>query len=366
MEQSQARVEGAHTESNVMRYEALVASRQRRIAERNLVFHELHQKYDNELRRLLPEAIRKSVAAICDEHRLTYDQSLAETIGHADQMDARRRKLLADLHQTLSCQVNNYAEIKRVHQAFANAFRGAVDATSHPAKWQIHAGDWAPSDLGEVWEFSPPYDLSDLFAFAGYIVGDHSGFGLFNRSSVDPRLGFISNDIIFFDDNRFLDRSDVYSTADSTVSVGVNFTAPRRGSLNVGLTMRNFYCRAHIDATNDFGLSSANIAVSHDVTLNMVRGDATVTAASQQMWPTDTGILADPGGDDKHIILPTPPAGPVTLATRIEGPPVEPGEHVQVLGGCETAVILRATNMDCTTPVALWWHVEKLRVWLSD
>ena len=366
MEQPQARVKGARTESNVMHYDALIAERQRRIAERNLAFHELHQKYADDLGRLMTESVRKSVAAICDEHRVVYNQSLAETIGQADQMEVRRRKLLADLDHALRKQVPNYAELKRVNQTFAGAFRSAVGATSRPAKWQIHPGDWAPLDLGEVWEFSPPYDLSDLFAFAGFIEPSHSGFGLFNQSSVDPRLGFINNDIIFFDDNRLFDRSDVFSAADSVVSVGVNFTAPRRGSLNVGLTMRNLYSRAHIDVTNDFGFSSAHIAVNHDLTLNVVRGDSTVTVLSQPVWPPGAGTLSDPGGDDFHLVLPTTPAGPVTLATQIEGNPIAAGEHIQVLGGCETSVILRASNMDCTIPVALWWYVEKLRVWLSD
>jgi hypothetical protein len=358
--------------SNVKNCGALISAKQRRITERNRVFNGLYAEYQKRMHTLLTEPDRKSIAALSDQYRLAFDQRLAETIGHVDQMAAARHELLRGFDETLRREVTAYSEIKALQQEFTDAFQSAAAGIGRRASGMaVHPGDWSP-DVEPVVEFSPPYDLFHRSSSKDQF-GSDTFFDLVDSSAADPTLGFVNNDVKLIDHNRWDDNVSSRgnsSVGDCDVNVGVNYTAPVRGALNVAVTMRNLYNRAHVDEWNRFGFSSSRIWVTHWAHIEVVRDDSQVVPDDSPVEVASQVILSDgwinPGGGDAHGAIPVTPAGPVTLAALVAGPPLQAGEHVQILGGCVTEILSDVSNMDVTVPVTFWWQVEKLQVWLTD
>lgn len=362
----------SRTTSNVKNYGVLIAAKERRLTERNHIFNELYVQYQKRMHTLLTEPDRKAVTALSDQYRLAFDRRLAETIGHVDQMEAARHELLGSFDETLRRDVTAYPEIKALQREYADASLSAGHEMGRRASaMTVHQGDWSPQ-FEPVQEFSPPYDLFHRSSSSDQFGSDHF-FDFPDSSVADPTLGFVNNDVKLIDHNRWRDNISSRgnsSVGDCDVNVGVNYTAPARGALNVAVTMRNLYNRVHVDAWNMFGFSSLRIWVTHLAHIEVLRDDSQlvqddspVEVASQVIL---TGGWADPGGDDVHGAIPVTPAGPVTLAALVNGPPLQAGEHVQILGGCSTEILADVSNMDVTVPVTFWWQVEKLQVWLTD
>jgi hypothetical protein len=362
----------ARTTSNVKNSGALIAAKERRLAARNHVFNELYVDYQKRMDALLTEQDRKSVTALSDQYRLAFDRRLAETIGHVDQMKAARHELLGRFDETLRREVRAYSEIKALQREYADALRSAGDEGGRRASTMaVHQGDWSP-EFEPIREFPPPYDLfhrsssSDQFGFDTF-------FDFSDSSAADPTLGFVNNDVQLIDHNRWHDNLSTRgntSVGDCDVDVGINYTAPTPGALNVAVTMRNLYNRVHVDAWNMFGFSSLEIFVTHWAHIEVLRDDSPAIQDDSPIEVASRVILddgwEDPGGDDVNGAIPVAPAGPVTLVAMLDGPPLRAGEHVQILGGCSTAIQALVSNMDVTVPVTFWWQVEKLQVWLTD
>ena len=74
----------------------------------------------------------------------------------------------------------------------------------------------------------------------------------------------------------------------------------------------------------------------------------------------------DLSGDDDTFNAPEIPAGPITLVAQLDGPPLEAGEQVEVLAGCNTGVLSHIDNMGFVAATAVWWQIESVRVFLTD
>lgn len=363
----------SRTTSNVKNYGALVAAKERRLATRNHLFNELYVDYQKRINALLTEHDRKALTALSDRYRLAFDRRLAETIGHVDQMKAARHELLGSFDETLRREVRAYSEIKAAQREYADAFRRSAgdEVGRRTSTLAVHQGDWSPQ-FEPIQEFVPPYDLfhrsssSDQFALDTF-------FDFSDSSAADPTLGFVNNDVQLIDHNRWHDNLSTHgnvSAGDCDVDVGINYTAPAPGSLNVAVTMRNLYNRVHVDAWNMFGFSFLEISVTHRAHIEVLRDDSPVMQDDSPIEVASRVILndgwEDPDGDDVNGAIPVIPGGPLTLAAQLNGPPLRAGEHVQILGGCSTAIEALVSNMDVTVPVTFWWQVDKLQVWLTD
>lgn len=362
----------ARTTSNVKNYGALIAAKERRLAVRNQVFNKLYVDYQKRMDALLTEQGRKAVTALSDQYRLAFDRRLAETIGHVDQMKAARRELLGSFDETLRREVPAYSEIKALQRECVDAFRSAGNEIGRrESTMAVHHGDWSPQ-FEPIREFPPPYDLFHRSSDSEQLSFD-TFFDFSDSSAADPTLGFVNNDVQLIDHNRWHDNLSTHgnvSAGDCDVDVGIDYTAPSAGVLNVAVTMRNLYNRVHVDARNMFGFSFLDISVWHSAHIEVLRDDSPVMQDDSPVEVASQVILddgwADPDGDDVNGAMPVAPAGPVTLVATLNGPPLRAGEHVQILGGCSTAIEALVSNMDVTVPATFWWQVEKLQVWLTD
>ena len=92
-------------------------------------------------------------------------------------------------------------------------------------------------------------------------------------------------------------------------------------------------------------------------------GTSPIFAGSQEVTHVK---WVDLSGDDDTFNAPEIPAGPITLVAQLDGPPLEAGEQVEVLAGCNTGVLSHIDNMGFVAATAVWWQIESVRVFLTD
>lgn len=317
----------------------------------------LRADYEHRLRELLTDDAATRAAAITEKYRTAWGESLVTAIGDPAQMVGTRQQLRSAIDESLRADVADYAAIRALQATFTADYRNLAGKYSHGGAGglAVHPPVWLGDlDVFGLEEFAPPFEVSDLYAFPTGPPIDG------NRSATFPDLGLVLNDITWRDDNTFDVMYDTSGFARSDVAVGINFEAPKTGLLNVAVIMRNTYNRIQVSGTDNFGFSSANVTLSHNVFVLALRDSDSLIA--QQSVISDGWI--SPGGDDFSFVFPDVPEGPVVLVANFQDPLGE-SEQLQILAGSDTTVLASVSNMDCTATAKMLWQVEMLYVWMT-
>ena len=351
--------------SNTKSHDALTALRHQRFTDLEKELTDFRNAYDEQLHRLLTGSDAKKAAAIRNDARRAFDASLATTIGQPDRMGEANAKARRKMEEALRRDVKCYSEIHDLQRKFSENWAAIV--TKNPARsnaFVVHPGDWTPTvDLLDTQTFGPPFDL--VFANAeGLALNQDGNQGISDdSSSADATLGFIDNDITVSGSNTWDEASNLVIGV-SDLALGVRYTAPTAGSLNIGFTMRNLYSRLHGTLTNHWGFSSGDLLITHSVEGFVARAGTPVDLAGFQEV-TRVG-WADPSGDDATFNAPEIPSGPITFTVKVDGPPLAAGEQVEVLAGCNTGVLSHIDNMGFVANATVWWQLESVQVFLTD
>jgi hypothetical protein len=353
------------TSSNTSHHDALVEAKRLRLSELETELIRVRTTHDEQLRRLMTPPVVKTVSAIRDRFRRAFDDSLAATIGEPNKMaeakDDARGRMDAEIRREVKC----YNEIRELQQQYSATWQAiAAKHFSSDDSLVVHAGDWLPTvDVIDEQVFGPPFDLT--FASAeGLALNPDAHQGISDdSSSTDRTLGFMSNDITATGSNKWDEAANLV-IAISDLALGVRYTAPKAGVLNVGFTVRNLYSRLHGSLTNHWGFSNGDLLMTHSLEAVVGRAATPVIFAGSQAVTRVKWI--DLSGDDATFNAPEIPAGPITLVAQLDGPPLEAGEQVEVLAGCNTGILSHIDNMGFVAAAAVWWQVESLRVFLTD
>jgi hypothetical protein len=326
--------------------------------DRNRKIATVRREFHDRVRGLLTADSSAKLDEIRTKHQAAWADLLATTMGDGAKMAAARAKLLADKRAALHRQIPNYDAIQKLQQEFSRDYRRL--ASDHQKdRLQVHPSTWGEGlDAFGMQEFEPPFTVSDIVEFPDIPGTDPIRS---NQSATAPPQGLIINDITWHDDNTFGEINDYNRWAGCDVSVGIDFEAPRSGVLNVAMSMRNLVNQLWALGTDNFGLSSAYIALDHSAFVLLLRGDQRIQSFKtvvHQAW-------VQLGGDDFNYTFPHIPNGPVVFATDFPDA-LQAGEKVQILGGCETVIHTTVDDMDCTARVNMWWQLQKLWVWLSE
>jgi len=351
--------------SNTKSHDELTALRHRRFTDLEKELTDFRNAYDERLRRLLTGSDAKKAAAIRDECRREFGAGLAATIGQPDRMAEAHASARRKMEEALRRDVKCYSEIHDLQSKFSDNWAAIV--TKKPGRrdaFVVHAGDWTPTvDVIDMQTFGPPFDL--VFADAqGLALNQDGTQGISDdSSSVDLTLGFMDNDITVSGSNKWDEASNVVIGL-SDLALGVRYTAPKAGSLNIGFTMRNLYSRLHGSLTDHWGFSHGDLLITHSVEGFVVRAGTPVdTAGSQEV--TRVGWI-DLSGDDATFNAPEIPSGPITFVVKVDGPPLAAGEQVELLAGSHTGVLSHIDNMGFIANATVWWQLESVQVFLTD
>jgi len=348
-------LEAAQTTSNVKDRDAVTAWVQRRFHEQSRAVHKLRSAFDGQMRELLTADGVATAAEVVGKYRNEWNQSLAQMIGRPDEMAKAKRTLRSAADESLRRELPAYNAIKALQQEYSRAVRALVGKHANLASGlSVHPADWA-NDLDNfgMEEFVPPFDVSDLTPVGPLIET--------NLSSTVPSLGYVMNDITWRMDDTFDLGVPLYDPVTANeVALGINFEAPQSGFLNVAVELRNLYNHMQVSATDNFGLSSAEVYISHAIIALVLRDGDRISGYTSVVYD---GYI-DPSGDDFHRVFPDIPQGPVVCVVSVEDA-LRAGEQVQILGGCETYIVGHVHDMDCRASAKVLWQVQKLYVWLT-
>jgi hypothetical protein len=353
------------TSSNISHHDVLAEAKRLRLSELETELIRVQATHDEQLRRLMTPPVAKTVSAIRDHCRRAFDDGLAATIGDPDKMAEAKKGARGTMEAEFRKEVKCYNEIRELQQQYSATWQAvAAKHFGSGDSLAVHAGEWTPIvDVIDEQVFGPPFDLTFASA-AGLALSQDGHQGISDdSSSTDRTLGFMSNDITATGSNNWDEAANLV-IAISDLALGVRYTAPKAGVLNVGFTVRNLYSHLHGSLTNHWGFSSGDLLMTHSLEAVVGRAATPVIFAGPQEVTRVKWI--DPSGDDATFNAPEIPSGPITLVAQLDGPPLEMGEQVEVLAGCNTGVLSHIDNMGFVAAAAVWWQVESVRVFLTD
>jgi hypothetical protein len=349
--------DAARTGSTARHRDALAAWRTRRAAELAHSLRMLDASFARRWDTLLTPSVDATVRAITDKALRAWAASLPSTAGQVEKMTQVKRNLHNEADDALRREVPGYASINALQQEYSVAFRELVDQHSRDhAELAIQGPGWVDANVDSfgLRTFEPPFEVFDLFTVD---VDNHIDSDL---SCVVPSVGLVVNDIGYRHENTWGDIGRYNPFAFSDASVGVDFTAPRSGLLNIAVSMHNLYANVHMSGGNNWGFSSATLRADVRTIILALRDDTrfyTFGTSIEQEW-------VDPGGVSFSYTFPEFSPGPAIFVASVDEP-LDAGDQVQILAGCQTWVYSEVKNMNCRVNATQWWQVDKLWVWLE-
>jgi hypothetical protein len=271
-------------------------------------------------------------------------------------LSARRK-----LERLLARELPNYRQWKTLRRANLrehDKLTTATLASNQAPRTRIDWGDVVAVDGAAT--FGAPFTTFDVQML------DPRSFVVFDESFARPVIGHLVNNFAYDQDQSVSFGAGLLGilpieSAVSLVSCGVSFTTPSAGRLQIGASLQNIYNKVVVSVEDKFGFSSADVSVSLNLFVAVVRG--TVVELKTQRLP-GTRLVSD-GADMRYIqsdLDTTMPYG-MTAVTDVR---LEANESVLVLAGSNVAIGTILDDMHCKMNALLWWELKSLSIEMVD
>jgi len=279
--------------------------------------------------------------------------------GDAERVAELRTSAHGKLQRRLAREFPAYKQVKALQKAHRRAQDKVVPpkaAAQLLPDVSINWGDVLTAEPIHAAVAGPPYTTFDvqLIDFSGFVVED--------QSFANPDIGHLVNNFVYDHDQSTSIVAGLFGILPigngiSMTSCGVSFTTPSSGRLKVGALLRNFYNKIVLSVKDKWGFSSADVGVSVDFLVLVVRG-TTVEVVTKTL----AHASGDSGGDNVDRVLTdidteTPYSVSVETATHLNA-----NESVLVLAGSQVFISSVLDDMHCHMNAVLWWKLEKLYI----
>jgi hypothetical protein len=341
-----------------LRGQPLLASREARLKQDTRRHGRLAKTYYGQIRKLFSKADLRRAAEISRQVNGEWRKASLEAGGDADRVDALKLAARRKLDRMLAREFPRYRQWKamqRTHLREQDKLAVLSLASGHAAGTSIDWGNLVTLE-GAAAQFGAPFTTFDvqLIDWGDFVVSDES----FAR----PTIGHMVNNFAY-DQNQSVSFGAgllgilPIESAISMVSCGVAFTTPSAGRLRISAALQNIYNRVVVSVTDKFGFSSAEVWISLNLFVAVVRGTV-VEHISQELIGTH---LTSDGGDLRRVLTDldtTMPHGiTVETSTRLGA-----NESVLVLAGSEVVIGTVLDDMHCKMNAVLWWKLESLAI----
>ena len=339
----------ARTGSNVPG-EPLLAQNRAELGKAAKVHKKLGLERPRPSSKLLSKADRRVTASIASEVANEWRRASVEVEGDSARISALKIAARRKLDRRLARELPNYtkaralqrAELREHHKASATAFTSMADSRAHVAWGDVGA------TLTDASDFVPPFTSFD-------VQSDPNRFIVRDDSFAKPEIGHLVNNIDYDQDD------DTHAVAANWAACGVAFTTPKDGRLEIAAVLRNFYNKVMFSVTDDFGFSSADMDISLQLFIVVVRG-------TKAIWlPTllrHTGLVSH-GSDLSFSESDIDDTRPFTI-TATTDERFNANESFLVLAGSKVLIDCDLDDMHGRIDAVLWWQLQKLSIGIAD
>lgn len=341
-----------------LRGQPLLAHREARLKQDTRRHGRLAKAYYGQIRKLFSKADLRRAADISRQVNGEWRKASLAAGGDADRVDALKLAARKKLERLLAREFPNYRQWKamqRAHLREQDKLATSTLASGHAAGTHIDWGNLVTLESATA-QFVAPFTTFDvqLIDWGDFVVSD--------ESFAKPHIGHMVNNFAYDQDQSVSFGAGLLGilpieSAISMVSCGVAFTTPSAGRLRIGAALQNVYNKVVVSVTDKFGFSSAEVWISLNLFVAVVRGTK-VEHISQQLIGTH---LVSDGDDVKRVLTDldtTMPHGiTVETSTRLDA-----NESVLVLAGSEVVIGTILDDMHCKMNAVLWWKLNSLAI----
>ena len=352
----------AKTGSNLRR-NPLLPHRAALNAERDGPFQGLASAFNRQTRRLFSKADRRHAAEIAQRVREDFRRASLELRGAAAKIAALKASARRMLDRQLSRALPSYRQLQAHQKQHAREYARlakVVPAWFPTGEAHIAWGDLVEAEPEGLQEFTAPYPLFDV-----HTVDPH-GLMVDDLSFARPTSGELVNKFTFDHDEDTPAILGLYGfirpePASSLASLGVTFTLPRAGRLQIGAALRSLYNQITFSVEDNFGFSSANLTVRLELFVDVLRPGQVIHIPRTLL----TYGLVSRGSDLSYTMSGLDNTLPYVL-NAITDERMDAGDQVQVVVGSEVHVESELDDMESHVDATVWWYLQKVTVTVVD
>lgn len=339
----------AMTGSN-LRGEPLLAQSRARLGKAAALHKRLALEHQRHFSKLFSKEDLRLIAKIANEVASEWGRASVEAEGDSARISALKIAARRKLDRRVVREFPNYtkaralrrAELREHRKLSATMLANIADAHTHIAWGDVGA------TLTDASEFVPPFTSFD-------VQSDPDRFIVRDDSFAKPQIGHLVNNFDY-DQNK-----NTHAIAANWAACGVPFTTPKEGRLEISAVLRNFYNKVMFSVTDKFGFSGADIDISLQLFIVVVRGTKVI------LLPTllrHTGLVSH-GSDLSFSESDIDDTRPFTItATTVER--FNANESVLVLAGSKVLIDCDLDDMHGKVDAVLWWQLQKLRIGIAE
>lgn len=292
--------------------------------------------------------------------RTAYDRDNLKRVNDSTQSDKAMIELRRQVDRELSRTFSAYPAWRKLataHLREARRIRKRYRAALTDRNVHVDLGDVLPSDLLDSQEFVGPFPLE-------YLDSSHFGdVSVEDRSYTNHAARGFTIQLRFAHDN------DLWPSAatvfgffwpgqySSSAAVGLNFTMPKTGWLQVGAALQNLRNYFSLSIVDNFGLSSASLHLEIRLFVAFLQPGDTSEVATTIV----TGDLDSLGADVTRRGTPVSQSMPYIVTAR-SSRKYEEGTAIQILAGCELDIHSSINDMETHVNAVLAWQLNKMTV----
>jgi len=318
--------------------------------------------YNTSAKKLISKSEIKLYHQIKSKHKLASEKEKLKFIGTRQDLQdiinkhrkAFNREILKVLPQIKELRKNNHqltSKISSYIQEIRSETGNALNTQFEIGDLSILEGDF-PTDPTLV-NFSPPYPLMENYH---EVVYDYFK-SLEVDSRVDEAAGLLIHEITsdHEDNGWFTHNASLY---DAYVSVGVNYTLPRTGTLQVDLFIQNLVNESFLNLVDNFGASEGRAFLTNSLFLQIVHPNNIIPFEIEM-----NNIELSSDGDTiyQNDINTIDTEFSKWLNFRSTGSFVE-GTNVQIYVGNKDRKYSIMDDMDCKSSTLFSWFVRNIVV----
>lgn len=341
-----------------LRGQPLLAQRQAAFTKELRAHEQLVRDYRRESKNILSKADLRKAGKISREVNAGWRKLSMNIGGDSLKMDALKSSARGKLQRQFVRALPNYRKwqvLQRSHLAGHRTLDDAALAALPNDRVNVAWGD-LPVLESDAQVFAPPFSVQDVQSL------QNGNFIRNDQSFARPAIGHLVNNFVF-DQDEHTNVSDglwgllTIGNARSWASCGIAFTMPKAGRLQVSAVLQSFYNKLVFSVQDNFGFSSADVAITVRLFIDIVRGSQLIDLPTAILT---TGLTSH-GSDLSYSMSDLDTTTPYTVSAETTES-FDANESVQILVGSEVSIGTVIDDMHCHVNSVLWWALNKISV----
>jgi len=313
-------------------------------------------EYRRELHRLIGKRQREVVVQLATEAHTEWQLACRGVAGDTARREALKKEYHVKLTRALRRAVPRFREAEALRRAHLRRYAriaadGLTPTFGRPAQldWQTIVPPPADNEV----DYLPPWPAQEFF------VSDPNGLLKVDDSVILPEPGHLIQNFTFEHDESNWGVQSHQNWVRHGALCGMDYTMPRSGRVQVAAKLDNFYNRAQMDITDNFGFSSSTLSVEMRAVIILLYPDG-----EREFFLTEPFLRSSlsSGGDDISRSFSdldtsvTYGVGALSLHNH------DPGTVVTIRAGAFLVVDSDTDDMKAHARLTYWWRLRRLTV----